>query len=264
MDQMLGRCEIDASPPEAEPGTVVRSSFYSTHRARSVGYLLAYPPKVPAGTPLPVCLVLHGWGASYRDPIEQLGYHRILAAAVGSGVPPFVLACVDGGETYWHPRASGDDPLAMITDDFPIVLAQHGLPSQRLGVLGYSMGGYGALLLASIAPKRFVAAVANSPAIWGSFTDASEANAKAFDSEEDWRKWGDLRGRTQALNGVVLRVDCGESDTFEPEINRLKEQFPDPNAVRIVKGCHDNSFWRSVAPEQLKLIGTTLSPPKAE
>jgi S-formylglutathione hydrolase FrmB len=170
---------------------------------------------------------------------------------------------VDGGETYWHPRASGDDPLAMITDDFPTVLAQHGLPSDRFGVLGYSMGGYGALVLASTAPKRFVAAVANSPAIWSSYEEASTANAKAFDSAEDWRKWGDLRGRTQELNGVALRVDCGESDSFEPEISTLREQFPDPKVVRIAKGCHDNTFWRSVAPDQLKLIGTTLSPPKS-
>ena len=64
MDDALGRCDIISAPPEAEPGTVVRSSFFSAHRDRSVGYMLAYPPKVAAGTALPVCLVLHGWGAT--------------------------------------------------------------------------------------------------------------------------------------------------------------------------------------------------------
>ncbi|MDT5026543.1 MAG: hypothetical protein QOE61_2969 [Micromonosporaceae bacterium] len=262
MDNALGRCDIESAPPEAEPGTMVRASFFSAHRSRSVGYVLAFPPKITPGAALPVCLVLHGWGASYRDPFDQVGYHRLLAGAVAAGVPPFVLASVDGGETYWHPRADGDDPLGMLTEDFPTVLTQHGLPVDRLGVLGYSMGGYGALAAASAAPKRFVAAVANSPAVWRSYGEANKVNAKAFDSAEDWRRWGDLRTRTANLKGVALRVDCGESDSFEPAISALREQFPDPGVVHIAKGCHDNAFWRSVAPEQLKLIGTALTPPK--
>jgi S-formylglutathione hydrolase FrmB len=262
MDGALGRCDIVSAPPEANPGTMVRGSFFSAHRSRSVGYVLAYPPNVTAGAALPVCLVLHGWGASYRDPFDQVGYHRLLAGAVAAGVPPFVLASIDGGETYWHPRADGDDPIGMLTEDFPTVLTQHGLPVDRFGVLGYSMGGYGALAAASAAPKRFVAAVANSPAVWRSYEEANKVNAKAFDSAEDWRRWGDLRTRAAHLKGVALRVDCGESDWFEPAISQLREQFPDPSVVHIAKGCHDNAFWRSVAPEQLKLIGTALTPPK--
>ena len=73
---------------------------------------------------------------------------------------------------------------------------------------------------------------------------------------------GDLRTLTANLKGVALRVDCGESDSFEPAISALRDQFPDPSVVHIAKGCHDNAFWRSVAPEQLKLIGTALTPPK--
>jgi S-formylglutathione hydrolase FrmB len=262
VDNALGRCDIVSAPPEAQPGPIVRASFFSAHRSRSVGYLLAYPPKVTPGTALPVCLLLHGWGGSYRDPFEQIGYHRLLAGAVAVGVPPFVLASVDGGQTYWHPRAGGDDPLGMLTDDFPIVLAQHGLPVDRFGVFGYSMGGYGALLAASAAPRRFVAAVANSPTIWRSYEEAHQVNAEAFDSEQDWRGWGDLRTRIGDLKGVAVRVDCGESDSFEPAISSLQEQFPDPGTVHVTKGCHDHAFWRSMAPDQLKLIGTTLSPPK--
>jgi S-formylglutathione hydrolase FrmB len=261
MDQALGRCDIESNPPQAEPGALVRSSFFSQHRSRPVGYMLAYPPKIAAGTPLPVCLVLHGWGNTYKDPFDGLGYHRLLAGAVAAGVPPFILASIDGGETYWHPRA-GDDPIGMITDDFPTVLTQHGLPVDKFGLLGYSMGGYGALVLAAKAPKRFPVVAANSPAFWRSYDEANKVNAKAFDSEADWREWGDLRTRTLDLKTVAVRVDCGESDSFEPAINALREQFPDPSVVHIAKGCHDNAFWRSVAPAQLALIGNTLTPPK--
>ena len=61
----------------------------------------------------------------------------------------------------------------MVLEDFPIVLAQHGLPTDKLAVMGISMGGYGALLAASEAPKRFLAAVASSPAFWDSFDEAT-------------------------------------------------------------------------------------------
>jgi pimeloyl-ACP methyl ester carboxylesterase len=262
LDEVLGRCDIVGEPAEAEPGIMVRSSFFSSHRRRSVGYALAYPPNAKAGASLPVCLVLHGSGDDHRRPFDGLRYHRLLAAAVAAGVPPFVLASIDGGEAWWHPRASGDDPLGMLLEDFPVVLGQHGLPGQTFAVFGYSMGGYGALLAAAEAPKRFLAVVASAPAVWLSYDDARGANAAAFDSAADWQKWGDLRTRTTNLAGLPVRIDCGESDSFAPALKMLRQQLPDPSMVHLAKGCHDDAFWRSVAPEQLRLIGQALTPPK--
>ena len=46
MDGALGRCDIVSAPPEAKPGTMVRAAFFSAHRSRSVGYVLAYPPNI--------------------------------------------------------------------------------------------------------------------------------------------------------------------------------------------------------------------------
>jgi S-formylglutathione hydrolase FrmB len=257
VDSLFGRCDLPGDPPpEAEPGLVVRASFYSASRARSVGYALAYPPGVKAGASLPVCLVLHGFGDDFRSPIDGLRYHRLLAAAVAAGVPPFVLATIDGGQAWWHPRPT-DDPLTMLMTDFPVVLAQHGLPSSVMAVLGYSMGGYGAMLAAAQAPKRFAAVVANSPALWLSYDDARGANATAFDSADDWRRWGDPHTFLDSLRGVPMRVDCGASDPFEPALTSLR--FPDPAAVHVTKGCHEYGFWRSMAPVQLRLIGSALA-----
>jgi len=320
VDKVLGRCDLsgEPAPPEAEPGILVRSSFYSTHRARSVGYMIAYPPGVKAGASLPVCLLLHGYGADYRDPFDGLGFHRLLAGAVtgatsgsaptakagsgaagtagsaptakaGSGaaatakagpaptptvagsagpsaapvakVPPFVLVSVDGGTAYWHPRP-GDDPLGMLLSDLPVVLGQHGLPAETFGVIGYSMGGFGALLAASVAPKRFAAVAASSPAIWRNYDDSHAANPTAFDSAADWRQWGDLRGRTASWKGIPLRIDCGASDSFTSAVQTLREQLPDQSVVHIAKGCHDDAYWRSVAPAQLRLVGDALTPAK--
>lgn len=260
VDSLFGRCDLPGDPPpEAEPGVLVQASFYSAHRARSVGYALAYPPGVKPGASLPVCLVLHGFGDDFHSPFDGLRYHRLLAAAVAAGVPPFVLAAVDGGQSWWHPRsgAAPDDPMAMLLTDFPQVLAQHGLPSTTMAVLGYSMGGYGAMLVAAAAPKRFVAVVANSPALWLSYRDAHQANATAFDSADDWRRWGDPHTFLPNLRGLSLRIDCGESDPFAPALSELT--FPDPSSVHLAKGCHEYGFWRSMAPAQLSLIGSALA-----
>ena len=255
IDNALGRCEIVAAPAEATPGRLLRSSFYSARRRRSVGYVLAYPPKVRAGAKLPVCLVLHGPGGSERDAFDELGYHRILAASVAAKVPAFVLASIAGGDGYWHPH-EGDDPFAMLTDDFPVVLTQHGLPVNRFGVIGWSMGGFGALLAAAEKPDLFVTAAASSPAFWSSYDDAREASPTAFGSADEWSRWGDLLARADRLRGRI-RVDCGESDTFAPTVAALSERVP--GAVTMAKGCHDVAFWRSVAPAQLKFVGTALN-----
>jgi dipeptidyl aminopeptidase/acylaminoacyl peptidase len=255
IDDALGRCDITATPAEAEPGRVVRASFYSTRRRRTVGYMLAYPPKVRGGARLPVCLVLHGSGATERDAFEVLNYHRVLAASVAAKVPPFVLASIAGGDGYWHPRGD-DDPFGMLTDDFPVVLAQHGLPVDRFAVVGWSMGGFGALVAAAEAPQLFVAAAASSPAIWSSYDDARSADPAAFGSDEEWQRWGDLLGRADRLKGRV-RVDCGSADAFAPTVAALGERVPD--AVTMAKGCHDLAFWRSVAPAQLRFVGAALA-----
>ena len=262
VDNLLGRCDLPGEPPaEAGPGTLVTASFYSTHRARSVGYALAFPPTAKPGASLPVCLVLHGYGDDFRTPFDSLRYHRLLAAGVAAGVPPFVLASVDGGQAYWHPRSdASDDPLGMLLSDFPAVLAQHGLPSATLAVLGYSMGGYGAMLVAAQAPKRFAAVVANSPALWLSYDEARGANATAFDSADDWRRWGDPHSFLDNLRGVPLRIDCGEADPFAPALTKVR--LPDPASLHLSKGCHENAFWRSLAPVQLKLLGEALTPHK--
>jgi enterochelin esterase-like enzyme len=262
LDTVFGRCNVDTPPPpEATPGRTFRSSFYSRKRNRSVNYMLGYPPGVRLDAVLPVCLCLHGYGENERAAFDTLGYHKLLAAAVKAKVPPFVLASVDGGGGYWHPHPD-DDPLGMLTTEFPVILTQHGLPVDRFALLGWSMGGFGALLAATEQPATYAAVAANAPAFWPSYGDAHSVNPGAFSSEEEWNTWGNLPPRVEKLRYANIRIDCGESDPFEPVVSDLRGQLPDPGVVHIAKGCHDATFWRSLAPLQLKMIGDALSAPK--
>ncbi|MGZ4477938.1 MAG: alpha/beta hydrolase [Nocardioidaceae bacterium] len=127
--------------PDVAPGRLVSGSFVSKARlGRRVGWSVAYPPGASRSAALPVVVVLHGRGGDHTYAFgRHLGLDRFLAQATDRGVPPFAVAGVDGGDTYWHARASGEDAAAMVVDELLPLLAGQGLRagrSDRVGLRG--------------------------------------------------------------------------------------------------------------------------------
>jgi S-formylglutathione hydrolase FrmB len=209
----------------------------------------------PAGPSrgLPICLVLHGRGDDAERAVGLLGLDTALAAAVQSGVPPFALVTVDGGETYWHRRASGDDPERMILDEVLPRLAGQGLRTNRLAATGWSMGGYGALLLARRRPDLVVAVAASSPAMWHSYAASAPG---AFDSAADFAAHQVLG--TPPAPDVTYRIDCGEADPFIA-VSRQVASDLQAQERNFGPGGHDPGYWRAVTPAQLAFVGNALS-----
>jgi S-formylglutathione hydrolase FrmB len=221
---------------------------------RTVGWTVARPAHLSAPR---VLIVLHGRGGDHTAAFDG-GLHldRFLAAAIGAGVPPFAIASVDGGDhSYWHPRAVGD-PARMVIDEFLPRLSQQGMDTSRIGLFGWSMGGYGALYLAGVlGAGRVAAAVAESPAIWHS---AAQSAAGAFDDAADFDSHS-IFGHIDRLSGVRLRVDCGSSDGFAPVTRELRAALrPTPDGG-LEPGAHDMSYWRSQAAAQLRFVGPHLA-----
>jgi S-formylglutathione hydrolase FrmB len=256
LNQALGRCDATVPSADANPGPVVGGAFESARRRRTVGFQIGYPPGARLGDPLPVCLVLHGYGGRAADAINAGRYDRHLAA---SGLP-FALAAMDGGGGYWHPHAT-DDPLGALFDEFLPVLAAHGLLVDRLGVLGWSMGGYGALICGITQPARVAAVAASAPAIWQSYPQARRVNASAFDSAAEWTRW-DVLARAGELRGLPVRVDCGDHDPFASAVRAPRDRLPDRSAVHFAAGSHDDRFWQHAAPAQVRFIGAALQAAK--
>jgi S-formylglutathione hydrolase FrmB len=261
-----GLGEADAPLPRLRSGEVRLATFTSQARGgKPTEYLLALPPrtsydelKAPGAEPLPVCVLLHGRGDSARSLVE-VGYDRFLASAVTAGTPPFAIAAIDGGDRYWHARKAGDDTGRMIVDELLPRLARAGLraePRDRIALLGYSMGGYGALLLATQLQKARVAAVvAESPAIWTSFADAAPG---AFDDDADFRKY-DVFARRGGLAGIPLKIDCGIADPFYRTARELADSISPHPAGSFGRGAHDDGYWRSVAASSLAFVGQALA-----
>ncbi|MEU3455192.1 alpha/beta fold hydrolase [Micromonospora sp. NPDC006766] len=258
LNHALGRC--DARPPDAPRAPApppVTGSFRSTARRREVGFALSYPPGYAPGARLPVCLALHGYAADARSAVGAGGFPEFLAGALPEGAAPFVLAAPDGGNGYWHPHAD-DDSLGMLVDEFLPLLAERGLRTDRVAVAGWSMGGYGALVAALTYPDRFRAVVATSPAIFHSYADAKRVNGGAFDSAAEWDRY-DVTARAREFAGLPVRIAIGAADPFAEAVRVLRGRLPDPGAVEISTGCHDNDFWRSVAPGQVRAISAALA-----
>jgi hypothetical protein len=261
----LGVGQVDAAVPSAGGGDPVYATFASAARGRDVTWGWAAPPgHEPRG--LPVLLALHGRGVDAHAAFTQLGMHEFLAAHVAAGGAPLAVVSVDGGSTYWHPRADGDDPLAMLTGELWPRLGATGFDLSRWAVAGWSMGGFGALLLTREAVAgRFapggtlVAAAAGSPAL---FASAGATSAGSFDGPADWQRYGDLVAGP-GTGGVALSVSCGRDDPFREQTERYRAACrptpPGSLAGGIGDGAHTTGYWRSLVPEWLRLAADRLT-----
>lgn len=261
--ELTGACDVDAVPPAGPVGAITSGKFASSARGRDVGWSLALPPGHTAAG-LPLTLVLHGRGGDHTSGFTDLKLHQFLAAYTRTGGTPFALAAVDGGDGYWHPRSDGDDPLRMVTDEFLPILGKLGLHTDTIGVLGWSMGGYGALLFAREANRgtlpgdggsgrtTVVAAAASSPALFASYRASASG---AFDNAVDFAKHGELASQPD-VGTTALFVGCGATDAFTGQTRRYRANVSPIPAGNISKGCHTDGYWRSVAAAQISFIGS--------
>lgn len=181
-------------------------SFVSAARAgKMTNWAIARPPgQTQALRPV---IALHGLGGS-ASAVMDGGVEQGLAQAVNAGLPPFAVVSVDGGSSYWHQRASGEDAGAMVLNELIPLLDTQRLDTSRVAFLGWSMGGYGALLLGSrLGPARTAAICAVSPALWLSAgpshpapsTDPTTGRRTRF---SDSPHWGPSRSGSIAATAI--------------------------------------------------------------
>jgi enterochelin esterase-like enzyme len=239
-------------PPTAGSGlpSKLTGSFVSAARGGvKTNWVIAMPPG-QTGALRPV-IALHGMDGDANQMLD-MGVPEALARLVKGGKPPFAVVGVDGGNTYWHKRADGSDSGAMVLDELLPMLSTMGFDTSRVGFLGWSMGGYGALRLgAKLGPSRTAGICAVSPALYSSFADAAPG---AFDSNDDWVQNSVLG--LPALNSIPLRVDCGLFDRFYPATRQFVGQLKAPPAGSFSIGGHDIVYWRMQLPGELTWMAT--------
>jgi enterochelin esterase-like enzyme len=241
--------------PAGTTGPQRSGTFFSRARGRTVRWDVAWPPGSQPGDRLPVALVLHGRGDDSRSAFSAQGLQHFLAAAVRAGTPAFALAAIDGGDhTYWHARADGDDPQSMLTDEYLPMLAKLGLRTDRFGLTGWSMGGYGALLLATQMPGRVAVVATDAAALW----QTSGATAQgAFDSPADFDR-NNVFTRISRLSAIPLRLSCGRSDPFAGANHALAAALPSAQHS-FPPGGHTVGCWNTMRPADMAFLGHHLA-----
>ncbi|HEV2643301.1 MAG TPA: alpha/beta hydrolase-fold protein [Candidatus Elarobacter sp.] len=244
----------DVPVPSAAGVHVLRGVIPTRHVAGTVRYAIIVPDGVRALDR--VTYLLPGRGGDAESAVA-LGLDGFLAAYLRGGGRPFALAAMDAGESYFHPRASGEDRLAIATLEFPrVVRTALGVSQLHEALMGQSMGGYGALLAAEREPARYRAVAVAGPAIFPSYDDEHRSVGDAFDSPADFARY-DVLAHASALKDLPVCIRAGQRDPLVPGVRAFARACPTAD-VRIEPGCHDAGFWRASAASLLAFIGTHL------
>jgi poly(3-hydroxybutyrate) depolymerase len=222
----------------------------------------------PKGVTKPrVVVSLHGKGG---DALATFSALRLQDHIVETDL---AVAAIDGGDYYWHARRSestGADNIspdtppcdtgAMVRKDFIPMLGGLGLDVTRVAFLGWSMGGYGALLLGETMGPSAVAAVAPmSAALW---VEPGLSAAGAFDDREDWER-NDVFARRSRFADIPIRLACGTSDPFYSSDKAFVDGFPSTAAYDVSAvfdpGGHDADFWASHGGGQMRFLAGHLT-----
>ncbi|MDR1487280.1 MAG: DUF459 domain-containing protein, partial [Deltaproteobacteria bacterium] len=261
------------NPPFALTETVLVSASRGITR-----YLAAAPPisDDPNQPKLPAVLLLHGAEGDQNFFPKGIGTDDLTALASQYGI---ILIMPDGLPFGWYldsPLVPENQVASYITQELlPDVLSRFQVDPNRLGILGISMGGHGALTLAINNPGRFKAISTLSAVIdleshqtestLDKYLKVSDLLGPPKENLELWQNHSAYfltRQTPQALNNVALRLTIGLSDKLclaeNRQYNRLLTDLGIEHQYLEQSGGHGWKLWKPVFPANLQFFSQHL------
>ena len=176
-------------------------------------------------------VLLHGRGSNANQFLSD----ELFTALDRPGAP--IIVVLDGGNhSYYHDRRDGKWGSMILDEAIPDARRRfHATGKVAIG--GISMGGYGALHLASLRPGEFCAVGGHSAAVW---TSAGATAPGAFDDAEDYAR-NDIFAVASKLKGVPVWLDNGDRDPFLDADAQLARTLH--VTQHVWPGGHDRKYW---------------------
>jgi S-formylglutathione hydrolase FrmB len=162
-----------------------------------------------------------------------------------------VLLASGGDHSYYHDRRDGPWGSSVVREAIPAAASRlH--TNGRVAIGGMSMGGFGALDLGRLYPRRFCAVGGHSAALW---FRAADTPAGAFDDAQDFARHDVVR---LARYRVPVWIDVGADDPFRAADTSLARRV---HAIfHIWPGGHDPGYWRRHTGAYLRFYADACAP----
>ena len=249
---------------------------------RKINYAVLLPENYQENAvSYPAVYLLHGFGDNEKA-WYQGGRIQFYADTYADSIGPAIFVMPQGFNTYWLDKYNGNYPYLsmLLTELIPEVDALFRTKAEagHRAVMGYSMGGYGALAMAAKHPDVFQTAVALSMSFR---TDEQYKNEPQWVFDEQWATiFGGIGASGEArltdyfidhsplhffakpgdpsLSGQRYFIDCGddeESLTFTSNaVHSLLMDEGVNHEYRVRSGSHDWNYWHASLPEAFSFI----------
>lgn len=135
-------------------------------------------------------------------------------------------------------------------DELPALIASHFGLSERQSIMGHSMGGHGALMLALRSGKRFASVSAFAPIVNPSALPWGQKAFRAYLGEDTqrWQEYDSCALLRKASERLPMLIDQGSADPFldgelQPQrLTAIAEELGYPLTLRMQDG-YDHSYF---------------------
>jgi S-formylglutathione hydrolase FrmB len=236
--------------------------IHSVSMNRPIRCLVITPSNYPSQqVRYPVVYLLHGWSGHYASwlsdapqLLQKADEHQIL------------IVCPDGGYDSWYLDSPVDSTVRYETHICKEVTQYidyyyRSIPGREgRAIAGLSMGGHGAVYIASRHPEVFGAAgsICGGLDLRPFVKNGWDLKSVLGGSGTHWQNWEDCSSISQVPKlqkaGIELILDCGDMDFFL-QVNRAMHQAllaaKVPHEYTERPGDHNAEYWRNAVDFQL-------------
>jgi enterochelin esterase-like enzyme len=290
LSAVCSSCDSSRDLPDNPDVDFVRYTKDLSFQSKLLGMSIQYSIYLPANytrdkaETYGVVYLLHGYGDnnnSWNDQYLQVT-SSINALEDTGTISPMIYVMPQGFKSYYVDKFDGTfNYMKMFVDELvPYIdkLYRTKADKEHRAVVGYSMGGFGAMVLPSMNPSVFSVSV---PLSMSFRTDAQYTTEAASGWDNQWGSIFGGAGLTgtarltdyykslcplhfftkesaSIYSGINYFLDCGDDEeqlsVGNDELHILMRDLGIPHEYRVRDGAHTSSYWRSAMNEVLTFI----------